>query len=193
MYTKSLGRLQSLDQVYSVPDYTRIHTILMDLHPSRSELNARSRTVYQILRPCYWLFWSLWDMTLNDSFDCDFTVQYCDDIQYVCCAPYVGKYDAFEWLSKTQQDLSCFYNLIQHCDANFMLLPLQPGLYYNFSLGVIQSQNEDASDRQYIKTSILPVYGSEVNPTVHKYAVKMSYNANRLVYVSHTDEGIITL
>ena len=78
--------------------------------------------------------------------DRDQMIQWCNDIQYVCVTPSNSdnnnkNFDS-QIVNVTKQKNSS-YDTMQIHDSRFHLIPLTPGMYYNFAVGTFTSTNEN--------------------------------------------------
>lgn len=174
-----------------IPDLTRMYYITLDAKAVAANIRDGVRTVYYVERPCWFLYWDN-----RDPADRDQMIQWCNDIQYVCVTPSNGdnnrnNFDA-QIVDVTKQKNSS-YDTMQIYDSRFHLIPLTPGMYYNFSAGTFVSTNE--TPEALPKTVLIPQYNSAYGALVHKYSVKMNWIARNqpLTYMSHTDLGVINV
>ena len=178
-------------QAGMIPDLTRAYYITLDARASSTNIRDGVRTVYYDERPCWFVYWD--NLAPMDR---DQMIQWCNDIQYVCVTPCNGNNNRNNFDSQivnvTKQKNSS-YDTMQIYDSRFHLIPLTPGMYYNFTAGTFVSTNENPVNLP--KTVLIPQYNSTYGALVHKYSVKMNWIARNqpLTYVSHTDLGMINI
>lgn len=174
-----------------IPDFTRMQYITQDKIASATNIRDGVRTVYYIERPCWFVYWDH-----KDPADRDQMIQWCSDIKYVCVTPSSGDNNRNNFDSQivnVVKQLNSSYDTMQIYDSRYHLVPLTPGMYYNFSAGTFVSTNENPDN--FTKSALVPQYNSAYGALVHKYSVKMNWIARNqpLTYVSHTDGGVINL
>lgn len=174
-----------------IPDFTRMQYIAQDKIASATNIRNGVRTVYYIERPCWFVYWDH-----KDPADRDQMIQWCSDIKYVCVTPSSGDNNRNNFDSQivnVVKQLNSSYDTMQIYDSRYHLVPLTPGMYYNFSAGTFLSTNENPDN--LTKSALVPQYNSAYGALVHKYSVKMNWIARNqpLTYVSHTDAGVINL
>lgn len=174
-----------------IPDFTRMQYIAQDPIASTKNIRDGVRTVYYIERPCWFVYWDY-----RDPADRDQMIQWCSDIKYVCVTPSHGDNNRNNFDSQivnVVKQLNSSYDTMQIYDSRYHLVPLTPGMYYNFSVGTFMSTNENPDN--LAKSALVPQYNSAYGALVHKYSVKMNWIARNqpLTYVSHTDGGVINL
>ena len=174
-----------------IPDFTRMQYITQDTLASATNIRNGVRTVYYIERPCWFVYWDH-----KQSADVDQMVQWCSDIKYVCVTPYGSnnnQNNVESQIVNVVKQLNSSYDTMQLYNSRYHLVPLTPGMYYNFSAGTFVSGNENPNN--FTKSALVPQYNSAYGALVHKYSVKMNWVARNqpLTYVSHTDGGVINV
>ena len=174
-----------------IPDFTRMQYIAQDKVASATNIRNGVRTVYYVERPCWFVYWDHKNPT-----DTDQMIQWCSDIKYVCVTPYHSDNNPNNFESQivnVVKQLNSSYDSMQIYGSHYHLVPLTPGMYYNFSAGAFVSGRENPDN--LTKSALVPQYNSAYGALVHKYSVKMNWVARNqpLTYVSHTDGGVINL